>query len=63
MKDMDTLQQHNIKNGLTIHLVIKAAQRSNDNPPPRVRGKKFELPVMFLLFCKIMSILLLQHLH
>ncbi|XP_057666588.1 ubiquilin-1 [Diorhabda carinulata] len=31
MKDQETLQQHNIKDGLTIHLVIRAAQRSTPN--------------------------------
>lgn len=31
MKDQDTLKQHNIKDGLTIHLVIRAAQRSTPN--------------------------------
>lgn len=31
MKDNDTLTQHNIKDGLTIHLVIRSAPRTPDN--------------------------------
>lgn len=36
MKDADTLKQHNIKDGLTIHLVIRAAPQSDSGPsrPP-----------------------------
>lgn len=35
MKDADNLQTHNIKDGLTIHLVIRAAPRTNENTPQR----------------------------
>ncbi|GFO34131.1 ubiquilin-1 [Plakobranchus ocellatus] len=34
IKDEDTLEQHGIKDGLTVHLVIKSANRSAPNPPP-----------------------------
>lgn len=34
MKDNDTLQQHNIKDGLTIHLVVRAAQRTTTSASP-----------------------------
>lgn len=34
MKDNDTLQQHKIKDGLTIHLVIRGAQRSAEGTTP-----------------------------
>jgi ubiquilin len=44
MKDHETLQTHNIKDGLTVHLVIKTSSRtSNDQtgsgPQPRAPGK------------------------
>ncbi|KAB0801095.1 hypothetical protein PPYR_05449 [Photinus pyralis] len=35
MKDQDTLQTHNIKDGLTVHLVIKTAPRPSDSGPSR----------------------------
>ncbi|XP_076261634.1 ubiquilin [Rhynchophorus ferrugineus] len=35
IKDADNLQTHNIKDGLTMHLVIRAAPRSNENTPQR----------------------------
>lgn len=35
MKDTDTLKTHNIKDGLTVHLVIKAAPRSEPEGPRR----------------------------
>ncbi|KAF2885716.1 hypothetical protein ILUMI_20489 [Ignelater luminosus] len=35
MKDQDTLQTHNIKDGLTVHLVIKTAPRPADSGPSR----------------------------
>lgn len=35
MKDQDTLKAHNIKDGLTVHLVIKAAPRTTDSGPSR----------------------------
>ncbi|XP_044256426.1 ubiquilin-1 [Tribolium madens] len=35
MKDNDTLQQHNIKDGLTIHLVIRAVPRATESGPSR----------------------------
>uniref|UniRef100_A0A1Q3F776 Putative ubiquitin-like protein n=1 Tax=Culex tarsalis TaxID=7177 RepID=A0A1Q3F776_CULTA len=35
MKDTDTLKTHNIKEGLTVHLVIKAAPRSEPEGPRR----------------------------
>ena len=44
MKDHETLQTHNIKDGLTVHLVIKTTSRtSNDQtssgPQPRAPGR------------------------
>lgn len=41
MKDHDTLQAHNIKDGLTIHLVIKTAPRATESGPSRPPGKRF----------------------
>ncbi|XP_030756219.1 ubiquilin-4 [Sitophilus oryzae] len=35
IKDGDTIQSHGIKDGLTIHLVIRAAPRTSDNNPQR----------------------------
>ncbi|KAF5276662.1 hypothetical protein FQA39_LY06466 [Lamprigera yunnana] len=35
MKDQDTLQTHNIKDGLTVHLVIKAPPRPTESGPSR----------------------------
>ncbi|RZC41646.1 ubiquilin-1 [Asbolus verrucosus] len=35
MKDNDTLHQHNIKDGLTIHLVIRAVPRTTESGPSR----------------------------
>lgn len=35
MKDGDNLKQHNVKDGLTIHLVIRAASRTTETAPPR----------------------------
>ncbi|XP_018325597.1 ubiquilin-1 isoform X2 [Agrilus planipennis] len=35
MKDQDTLQTHNIKDGLTVHLVIKTAPRTVESGPSR----------------------------
>jgi len=35
MKDQDTLQTHNIKDGLTVHLVIKTAPRQAESGPSR----------------------------
>ncbi|XP_065362882.1 ubiquilin-1 [Calliphora vicina] len=49
MKDTDTLQTHNIKDGLTVHLVIKAKTRSNETaqrPPADVRQTPFGLNTM-----------------
>lgn len=46
MKDTDTLKQHNIKDGLTVHLVIKAKTRNTDTPqrpPPDVTQTPFGL--------------------
>lgn len=34
MKDNDTLQQHKIKDGLTIHLVIRGSQRTAEGTTP-----------------------------
>ncbi|XP_018571314.1 ubiquilin-1 [Anoplophora glabripennis] len=34
MKDGDNLKQHNVKDGLTIHLVIRAAPRATATAPP-----------------------------
>lgn len=42
MKDPDTLQAHNIKDGLTIHLVIKTAPRATDSGPSRPPGKRLK---------------------
>nr|CAD7461059.1 unnamed protein product [Timema tahoe] len=42
MKDHENLQNHNIKDGLTVHLVIKTTTRSSDNTSanqPRPPGK------------------------
>lgn len=35
MKDADNLQTHNIKDGLTVHLVIRAAPRNSETTPQR----------------------------
>lgn len=46
MKDTDTLKTHNIKDGLTVHLVIKAPTRSTDpatRPAADVRQTPFGL--------------------
>lgn len=47
MKDQDTLQTHNIKDGLTVHLVIKTAPRPTDSgpsrPPPDISATPFNL--------------------
>lgn len=46
MKDSDTLQTHNIKDGLTVHLVIKAKTPGSDGaqrPPADVRQTPFGL--------------------
>nr|CAD7574814.1 unnamed protein product [Timema californicum] len=43
MKDHENLQNHNIKDGLTVHLVIKTTTRSSDSTSanqPRPPGKK-----------------------
>lgn len=40
MKDQDTLQTHNIKDGLTVHLVIKTAPRPADSGPSRPPGNE-----------------------
>jgi ubiquilin len=46
MKDHETLQTHNIKDGLTVHLVIKTSSRTSNEqtgsgPQPRAPGKVF----------------------
>uniref|UniRef100_A0A1A9WDQ8 Ubiquilin-4 n=1 Tax=Glossina brevipalpis TaxID=37001 RepID=A0A1A9WDQ8_9MUSC len=46
MKDSDTLKTHNIKDGLTVHLVIKTKSRNADapqRPPADVRQTPFGL--------------------
>ncbi|XP_055543546.1 ubiquilin-1 [Wyeomyia smithii] len=47
MKDTDTIKTHNIKDGLTVHLVIKVAPRSEPEgprrPPADVSQTPFEL--------------------
>nr|CAD7447070.1 unnamed protein product [Timema bartmani] len=50
MKDHENLQNHNIKDGLTVHLVIKTTTRSSDNtsanqprPPADVGATPFGL--------------------
>ncbi|EDV99724.1 ubiquilin-1 [Drosophila grimshawi] len=46
MKDTDTLKMHNIKDNLTVHLVIKAPTRTNDAParaPADVRQTPYGL--------------------
>ncbi|KAG5886909.1 hypothetical protein JTB14_004197 [Gonioctena quinquepunctata] len=35
LKDNDNLKHHNIKDGLTLHLVIRANQRATESAPPR----------------------------
>uniref|UniRef100_A0A8C5KYG3 Ubiquilin 1 n=1 Tax=Jaculus jaculus TaxID=51337 RepID=A0A8C5KYG3_JACJA len=35
LKDQDTLSQHGIHDGLTVHLVIKTQNRPQDNPAPQ----------------------------
>lgn len=35
MKDSDTLQSHNVKEGFTIHLVIRAAAKQSESGPSR----------------------------
>jgi ubiquilin len=44
MKDHETLQTHNIKDGLTVHLVIKTTSRASSEqtssaPQPRAPGR------------------------
>lgn len=47
MKDADNLQTHNIKDGLTIHLVIRAAPQNNEptiqRPPADISATPFNL--------------------
>ncbi|CAH0562646.1 unnamed protein product [Brassicogethes aeneus] len=46
MKDGDNLKQHNIKDGLTIHLVIRAAPRADttpQRPPADISATPFDL--------------------
>lgn len=38
MKDVDNLQTHNIKDGLTIHLVIRAAPQASEPAQQRPPG-------------------------
>lgn len=50
MKDHETLQTHNIKDGLTVHLVIKTSSRNASDqqssaPPPRTPGKLISIIV------------------
>lgn len=44
MKDHETLSTHNVKDGLTVHLVIKAPRtptnQSQDSTPQRSQGIK-----------------------
>lgn len=35
MKDTDTLETHNVKEGFTVHLVIRAAPKQSDSGPSR----------------------------
>lgn len=44
MKDHETLSTHNVKDGLTVHLVVKAPRNasqetSDSTPTPRPAGK------------------------
>jgi ubiquilin len=44
MKDHESLQTHNIKDGLTVHLVIKTSSRTSSDqtssgPQPRAPGR------------------------
>ena len=48
MKDNDTLKTHNIKDGMTVHLVIKSKAKEDDpnqprRPPADVRQTPFGL--------------------
>lgn len=47
MNDGDTLVQHNVKDGLTIHLVVRAAPRTTDagsqRPPADISATPFQL--------------------
>ena len=36
LKDQDTLKMHNLKDGLTVHLVIKTSSRSSQETPNNV---------------------------
>ncbi|KFB38423.1 AGAP004294-PA-like protein [Anopheles sinensis] len=44
MKDTDTLRTHNIKEGLTVYLVIKAASRSDNDGPRRAPADVSQTP-------------------
>uniref|UniRef100_A0A182ISQ4 Ubiquilin-like protein n=1 Tax=Anopheles atroparvus TaxID=41427 RepID=A0A182ISQ4_ANOAO len=44
MKDTDTLRTHNIKEGLTVYLVIKAASRSDPEGPRRAPADVSQTP-------------------
>lgn len=44
MKDTDTLKTHNIKDGLTVHLVIKAAPKSEPEGPRRAPADVSQTP-------------------
>lgn len=44
MKDTDTLRTHNIKDGLTVHLVIKAAAKSEPDGPRRAPADVSQTP-------------------
>lgn len=63
MKDHDTLKANNIKDGLTIHLVIKAAQRTADSGPSRPAGLYAcyrEYIISFIWFIDIKYFLVLK---
>lgn len=52
MKDNDTLSTHNIKDGLTVHLVIKTAPRPAEAGPQRPPGK-----IQFNIITKLLIII------
>lgn len=44
MKDNDTLKAHNVKDGLTVHLVIKAPPRQEESTTPRAPADVRQTP-------------------
>lgn len=61
MKDHETLGTHNIKDGLTVHLVIKASSRTNEvNNAPRPPGNVSYIFSFLQLESDINSIIFLK---